>query len=705
MTRRTRLRIPAALAFGTLCVLGLALRAPAQDKPKTNFKDHIEPLFRAKCAKCHNGDTKKGDLAVDSYSSVMQGGGSGAVVEPGDPDNSRLYLLVAHEEEPTMPPNSAKLPDAELGLIKAWIEAGAPETSGSVVVMKEKPKIDLQIDPSALGKPQGPPAMPEGVLTEVVTTSPRPNAVTAMAASPWAPLVAIAGHKQILLYNAQSKHLSGVLPFPEGDIYSLKFSRDGAILLAGGGRGAERGLAVAFDVKNGQRLFEVGKEYDIVLACDIAPDRSLVALGGPSKILRVYRSADGELAYESKKHTEWITAVEFSPDGVLLASGDRNGGLVVWEGATGREFLELRNHTAMITDLSWRLDSNVLASTAEDGSVRLWEMQDGTQIKTWNAHGGPLSVQFAKDGRLATTGRDRVTRLWDQNGKALRDFEAFGDIGLQVEFTHDDANVIAGDWAGEVRIWSAADGKRLGNLIANPAPIAARLEAAKAALAPLQAAADAAVQALAPLQVDIETKAKALADAQAAAAQADAAAKAAAAELAAAEAAVPPKTQEADAAAKALAGLQAIQKRLETVLAETTAALAESPEPLKPLAQATLNATKAQADAVTAGLATATQATQATAAARDAAIKLVADLAPKRDAAQKALAAAQAQVDPAQQAKAAAEKALADKAPAAEAAKATAAQAAAEVDTLNAEKAAAEKAAAPGTPVANAPAS
>ncbi len=704
MTRR--IRIPTAVAFGILCVLGLALRAPAQEKPKTNFKDHIEPLFRAKCAKCHNGDTKKGDLAVDSYSAVMQGGGSGAVVEPGDPDNSRLYLLVAHEEEPSMPPNSAQLPEAELSLIKTWIEAGAPETSGSVVVMKEKPKIDLKIDPSTLGKPQGPPAMPEGVLTEVVTVSPRPNAITAMAASPWAPLVAIAGHKQILLYNTQTKHLSGVLPFPEGDIYSLKFSRDGGILLAGGGRGAERGLAVAFDVKNGQRLFEVGKEYDIVLACGIAPDRSLVALGGPSKILRVYDTADGELAYESKKHTEWITAIEFSPDGVLLASGDRNGGLVVWEGATGREFQELRNHTAMITDLSWRLDSNVLASAAEDGSIRLWEMQEGTQIKTWNAHGGPLALSFAKDGRLASTGRDRVTRLWDQTGKALRDFEAFGDLGLKVAFNHDDTALIAGDWAGEVRIWNATDGTRLANLIANPAPLAARLEAAKAALAPLQAAADEAVKALAPLQADVDAKSKALADAQAAAAQADAAAKAAAAEIAAAEAAVPPKTQEAEAAARALAGLQAVQKRLEGVLSEATAALNESPEPLKAPAQATVNAAKAQADATAASVAAATTAAQATAAARDAAAKLVADLAPKRDAAQKALAAAQAAIDLAQQAKAAAEKALAEKTPATEAAKAAAASATAEVETLSAEKAAAEKAGvAPGTPLAAAPAS
>jgi WD40 repeat protein len=697
-------RLPAALAAGVLTLFGLALAAPAQDaaKPKPNFKDHVEPILRAKCNGCHNGDAKKGGLSTESFATLMQGGGSGeALVEPGDPDNSRLYLLVAHEEEPKMPPNAAKLPDADLATLKAWIAAGAPETSGSVVAMKEKPKLDFKLDPAAMGKPQGPPAMPEGVLTEVVTPSPRPNAITALAASPWAPLVAVAGHKQILLYNTQTRHLGAVLPFPEGDVYSLKFSRDGAILLAGGGRGAERGLAVAFDVKSGKRLFEVGKEYDVVLACDLSPDRALVALGGPSKTLRVYNTADGELAYETKKHTEWITAVEFSPDGVLLASGDRNGGLLVWEGATGREFHDLRNHTAMIADVSWRLDSNALASASEDGSLRLWEMEDGKQVKTWNSHGGALAVRFAKDGRLASTGRDRVTRLWDQNGKALREFEGFADVGLKVAFTFDDAAVIAGDWAGEVRVWEAKEGKRLANLSANPAPLAARLEAAQAAVAPLRAAAEAAQAALAPLRAEADAKAKALEAAQAALAQTEAAAKAAGAEVAAAEAALAPKAQEAEAAGKRVAGLKGVQKRLEAVVAEATAALAESPEPVKPAAEATLAAAKAQTAAVAAALATAEPATAAAIAARDAAAKAVAEITPRRDAADAALAAAKAGLDPAQKAKAAADAALAEKAPAAEAAQAAAAAAAAEVEALAAEKAAAEKAGvAPGTPVA-----
>ncbi len=491
------------------------LAAPPDDK-KITYTDQVSAIFQARCNSCHNGDKQKGGLSLDSYGNAMKGGSSGQVIEPGDPDSSRLFALVSHSEEPKMPPNSPKLPDAELAAIKAWIAAGAPETSGSAPVAV-KPKMNFKLDPSAIGKPVGTPAMPEGLITEPVVVSPKANAITALASSPWAPLVAVSGHKQVLLYDTAKNRLAGVLPFPEGTVHVLKFTRDGAMLLAGGGRGGQSGRVIVWDVKTGKRLFEVGKEYDAVLAADISPDRSLVALGGPGKILKVYGSSDGELVYESKKHTEWVTAIEFSPDGVLLASGDRNGGLVVWEAATGREFYDLRGHQLAITDVSWRLDSNLLASASEDTTVKLWEMQNGTQIKNWGAHGaGTLSVRFAKDGRLVTTGRDRVAKVWDQNGGQQRQLEAFNDLAIRAVFTHDDAEVIAGDWSGEVRVFELKEGKRLANLAANPAPIAVRLTQAEQALAVAQAAADAATKEMAAVQADAEAKAKAAGAGQAA---------------------------------------------------------------------------------------------------------------------------------------------------------------------------------------------
>ena len=495
------------IALVLACPAAPALSADEKARPKVNFQDNVSAIFQARCNSCHNADKAKGGLALETFGSTLQGGGSGKVVEPGDLEGSHLWQLVSHAEEPKMPPQSPKIPDAELAIIKAWIEAGAPETSGSVVALKAKPKFEFKLDPSAMGKPVGPPAMPEGISTEPVVVSPKANAIVAMAASPWAPLVAVAGHKQVLLYEARKHRLVGVLPFPEGTVHVLKFSRNGSLLLAGGGRGGQSGLAVVFDVKTGKRAFEIGKEYDAVLAADISPDHGQVALGGPSKVVRVYSTGDGQLQFEMKKHTEWITALEFSPDGVLLATGDRNNGLIVWEAQTGREFFDLRGHTASITDVSWRLDSNVVASAAEDGSVRLWEMENGNQIKSWGAHGGGVaSARFAKDGRIVTTGRDRIVRVWGQDGGKQKEFEPFGDLALRAVFADDDSKVVAGDWSGEVRVIDGKEGKKIANLAANPAPIAGRLEQARALSLAAQGLADDAVKGLAPLQAAVLDK-------------------------------------------------------------------------------------------------------------------------------------------------------------------------------------------------------
>ncbi len=396
---------------------------------------------------------------------------------------------------------------------------------------------------SGAAKPEGPPPMPEGLSRQPVVYTARAGAVTAMAASPWAPLVAVAGQRQIALYNSDTAQLVGVLPFPEGVPHVLKFSRSGSLLLAGGGIGGKSGSVVVFDVKTGKRAFEVGEELDVVLAADINEDHSRIALGGPGRVVRIYSTADGALVHEIRKHTEWIYALEFSPDGVLLATADRNGGMFVWEAETAREYQNLAGHKAAVTDVSWRIDSNVLASASEDGTIKLWEMNGGKEIKNIGAHGGGVtSIEMARDGKIVSTGRDRLTKLWDANGAAIREFPAFGDIATEVAITHDSARVVAGDWLGEVRLSSAADATLVASLPANPPTLAMRLEAQTAAAAAAAAAAQKTAAELAAAQAVVDEKAKA----HKAAADAAAAAQAALQSLAAEKAAFD-KTQNAQA--------------------------------------------------------------------------------------------------------------------------------------------------------------
>jgi mono/diheme cytochrome c family protein len=267
----------------------------AADAPaKITYQDHVQPIFRQHCGTCHNTDKKIADLDLTNYTSMMQGGGSGAVIEPGDAENSYLYMLVTHNSEPAMPPKQDKLAAASLDLIKKWIDGGALENAGSKAMIA-KPKFDLSLTASPTGRPEGPPPMPELLSLEPVVHTGATTAITALATNPWSPLVAVSGQKQVVLYNTKTLEMVGVLPFPEGVPQSLKFSQNGSLLLAGGGHDAAKGRVVVWNVRTGERVIEVGDELDTVLAADISSDQTLVALGGPGKVVRVYSTQTGEL--------------------------------------------------------------------------------------------------------------------------------------------------------------------------------------------------------------------------------------------------------------------------------------------------------------------------------------------------------------------------------------------------------------------------
>ena len=94
-----------------------------------NYQDDALPVFRNNCLACHNPDKKTDGLDLSTYATMLAGNSDGPVVTPGDAENSVLYRVITHEDEPTMPPKRDKLPKADLDLIKAWIAAGALETA------------------------------------------------------------------------------------------------------------------------------------------------------------------------------------------------------------------------------------------------------------------------------------------------------------------------------------------------------------------------------------------------------------------------------------------------------------------------------------------------------------------------------------------------------------------------------------------------
>jgi len=93
------------------------------------YTTKVKPILDAQCGECHMGANRKGGLVIDTQAGLKKGGRDGAVIVPGDPENSLFVKLIRHEgpeDDPMpMPPKKPKMSDAEIAIITAWVKAGA----------------------------------------------------------------------------------------------------------------------------------------------------------------------------------------------------------------------------------------------------------------------------------------------------------------------------------------------------------------------------------------------------------------------------------------------------------------------------------------------------------------------------------------------------------------------------------------------------
>lgn len=430
------------------------------------FDEHVKPLLRKHCTACHGEDKQKAGLNLQTYGASLKGGSGGEVILAGRASQSLLWQVLTDEDpEYRMPPEKPPLSEDEVALVQRWIDGGMIEKAGGKSMVESR---DLTFKPApknADGEPVLPGELPAVKVRETSIRLP----VLAMDSSPNAPIVAVAGQEYISLMNTETEEEHGKLAFPEGVPHVIRFSPDGSVLLVAGGKPVESGKVVLFDVKSGKRLKEVGDEIDAVLAADLSPDQTRVALGGSGKVVKVYSTADGALQFKLDKHTDWITSIAFSPDGKYLATGDRAGGLHLWDASTGGLALNLLEHTEAVTALDWRGDSRLLASAGDDGSVIWWDVKDGfPAIKKEKAHprpreegeflsppNGVLAVSFSTDGNLVSAGRDRGVNYWDAKGEKTKNYRIDEATPVSTSVTFDNQRIIAGYTDGSVRFWNA----------------------------------------------------------------------------------------------------------------------------------------------------------------------------------------------------------------------------------------------------------
>src|ERR1039457_5807612 len=111
-----------------------------------NFTKEIKPIFEASCIKCHGRGKAKGGFRLDTRETTFKGGDSGPALLPGKSAESLLIALVQGvDPDNVMPKKGSRLTREQIGLLRAWIDQGAPWDAlvnlGRVEPVNLKPRL------------------------------------------------------------------------------------------------------------------------------------------------------------------------------------------------------------------------------------------------------------------------------------------------------------------------------------------------------------------------------------------------------------------------------------------------------------------------------------------------------------------------------------------------------------------------------------
>ncbi len=98
------------------------------------FEQHVRPTLLDQCIRCHGPKKQQGGLRLDSKAWVMKGGDSGAVITPGNPEESLLVEAVRYTDPGLEMPPKGRLDAKTIQGIEKWVQLGAvdPRTETTV---------------------------------------------------------------------------------------------------------------------------------------------------------------------------------------------------------------------------------------------------------------------------------------------------------------------------------------------------------------------------------------------------------------------------------------------------------------------------------------------------------------------------------------------------------------------------------------------
>jgi RNA polymerase sigma factor (sigma-70 family) len=198
-----------------------------------------------------------------------------------------------------------------------------------------------------------------------------------------------------------------------GGIGALTFSRDGKVLVAGGGDGLIR----CWETASGKELGVLAGHQDAVTSLALSPDGKTLASGSRDRTVRLWAMATGKPLHACPGHQGEVCAVALSPDGKTVISAGWDKTIRLWDLASRKEVRRLADQ-APVRCLALAPDGKVLASrswslSGEGAMLRLWDVATGKERQRFSVENVAPTIAFSPDGRCLASSSFRSVSLLD----------------------------------------------------------------------------------------------------------------------------------------------------------------------------------------------------------------------------------------------------------------------------------------------------
>ncbi|HTU24090.1 MAG TPA: c-type cytochrome domain-containing protein [Pirellulales bacterium] len=385
--------------------VAVLLAAAAAQAAEPDYATAVAPVFKKYCTGCHNSDDRDGNLVLESYAKILEGGEHGAVVAAGRSADSLLVRVLTGKAKPSMPPDDEAKPSAdEIALLSAWIDAGAKGPEGAepdlttLVVPKIAPRVAV-VDPP-----------------------------TALACSPDGSLLAEAHYGAVELVRRSDRQAIGQLAGHRGRVTSVSFSPDGMFLAAAAGEPGLVGEVRLWRVADGTLVRTFTGHRDSLYAVVISPDGKLLATGSYDQQIKLWEVATGAELRTLTGHNDAVYDLAFRPDGRVLASASGDRTVKLWDVATGTRLDTLSQSLKELYAVAFSPDGRRVAAGGVDNRIRVWEVSADAKentnplaISKFAHEAAILELVYSRDGQtLVSAGEDKQIQIWNAPTMSLR---------------------------------------------------------------------------------------------------------------------------------------------------------------------------------------------------------------------------------------------------------------------------------------------